>query len=130
MRFSLSKKNSYNQNKPKRFIERQRQRETEVKEKSKIPAIVIAFISSVLLLVFILFLDPQSFGIIPLFFLICFVAVFFTLTLLLKSTFRGLLYTTAGMLFLILRYFGIGNVLNLILIVGIVISIEIFISSK
>jgi hypothetical protein len=42
------------------------------------------------------------------------------------NTKRGLVTTCGITLFLILRYFGLGNILNFILIMGVAISLEMY----
>lgn len=75
---------------------------------------------------FIYFTDPQTPGILPLFLTILFFAIFFTASILLVNRRRGLLIAISSVIFLILRYFGIGNILNLVLIVAIVISLDFY----
>ncbi len=108
---------------------RKRLTETQ-KPKSNIAAIVIATICWISVCTLLLFIDPQTTGVIPVFFILLSVALFLTMIVILKNKKRSALYSSAIMLFLSLCYFGVGNILNLILIVGIVISIEIFSYTK
>ena len=72
--------------------------------------------------------DPEKTGAVPAFFFLVLVALIFTLSTMYANTRRGVLTSIAILFFLILRYFGIGNLLNLILIAGIALTIEIFFS--
>lgn len=59
-----------------------------------------------------------------LFFVNFFSFVFFIFSLIFASSRRGLIVSTCLTIFVILRFFGVGNILNLILIVGLGIIIE------
>ena len=72
----------------------------------------------------IYFVDPNTFGIVPIFFIILFVALFNTSRILLKNKRRQLIISLAIILFVILKFFGMGNIVNLLLLVGIVLTIE------
>lgn len=58
------------------------------------------------------------------FLLFTFFVLFFSASLLLANTRRGLIVSSASVVFLILGYFGAGNWLNFILIAGIVLVLE------
>jgi hypothetical protein len=58
------------------------------------------------------------------FFLLFFPASWFTLAIILGNTRRGLLASLGLTSFLILRLFRLGNVLNLVLILGILIAVD------
>jgi len=64
------------------------------------------------------------------FFLLFFLALFLTLSLILQNTRRGFLISFGILLFLILRLSGLGHVINGLLIGGIVIAIEVYFSLK
>jgi len=91
-------------------------------------AIALILWSGVFFLVY--FTDPFSFGKIPLFFIILLLATYFTSSLLTESTRRGLTVSISLTLFLLLRYFGIGNVINLLLIAGLALSFEYYFAKK
>lgn len=76
------------------------------------------------------FIEPGTFGAVPLFFLITFMAVLFTFSLIFAGGRRGLIGAIGITLFLILSYLGVGNFLNLILIVAIAVSIELYFSLR
>ncbi len=78
----------------------------------------------------IYFIDPHTFGILPLFFVLIFIALLFSFSIIFSHTRRGFLTAFGLTIFLILRYFGVGNILNLLLISGILISLELYFSRK
>jgi hypothetical protein len=78
----------------------------------------------------IYFVDPQTFAVIPLFFVTVFVSLLFTSSLIFANSRRGLVISIGLTFFLILAYLGVGNILNLILIVAIATCIELYFSLK
>ncbi len=74
----------------------------------------------------ILFVDPDTFGAVPVFFILVAAALFFTFTTIFANVRRGVVAGIAVILFLILRYLGVGNILNLILILAAGIAFEIY----
>jgi len=78
----------------------------------------------------IYFLDPGAFGAIFLFFALLFFALLFTFSLLFANSRQGMMATFAITLFLFLSFLGVGNFLNLILIVAIAICIELYLGHK
>src|SRR3972149_7139379 len=105
------------------MLREKRQKQVKIRKNFFPTLLVIIFLWIVLGLI-IYFIDPESFGAIPLFFLILFFSLLFTASTLFANTRRGLTITSALIFFLILRYFGIGNIVNLILIFGLVIVVE------
>ncbi|CAN5343290.1 hypothetical protein BH10PAT1_BH10PAT1_2090 [soil metagenome] len=94
------------------------------KQKSIIPKIILTIILWLSLLFIILFFDPDTFLILPLFFLIVSLALFFTFSLILKNKRRSLLISLTLLILLIFKFLGIANIINIILILGISISVE------
>ncbi|MFZ5932470.1 MAG: hypothetical protein ACOYT7_00050 [Patescibacteria group bacterium] len=94
--------------------------------KNFLPSLIVALLlfSGVALLVY--FVEPDTLGALPLFFILVFLSLLFFFSLLFANTRRGLLLSSGLTLFLLLRYFGIGNILNLLLILGIAITIELY----
>lgn len=78
----------------------------------------------------IYFIDPGSFGAILLFFVLTFFSLLFTFSLIFANSRRGIVATIAITFFLTLMYFGVGNFLNLILIIAIATCIELYFSLK
>ena len=79
---------------------------------------------------FIYFINPFSFGALPLFFLVIFLALLFSFSLFLGDTRHGFIISLSLSIFLLLRYFGIGHVLNFLLIAGLAIVIEMLYSDR
>lgn len=89
--------------------------------------IIILWVS----LAFIIYtLPPKAFGVLPAFFTILFLALLFTLSVLLTNTRRGFMSSAAITLILLLRYFHIGNVINILLLIGAFIAFEYYLSPK
>jgi len=59
-----------------------------------------------------------------LFFLNLFLALFFTLAVFLANSRKGFIVTLGIIIFLILRLFGLGNLLNALLIIATIFSLE------
>ena len=76
----------------------------------------------------IYFFDPFILGIIPIAILIFFLAVLFTIATVTISTRRGVIIALAATIFIVLRYFGVGNILNFLLIAGIAITLNLYLS--
>lgn len=77
----------------------------------------------------IYFVDPFGFAIIPTFFLLLFLALLFTLSTLFINSRRGLIAAVAIVFFAILRFFGIGNIINLLLTLALALAVEYYFSS-
>ncbi len=96
------------------------------KRKNFLPTLIITIFLWLLLSGVIYFVEPDSFGAMPLFFLITFLALLFTFATVFANTRRGAI-TAAGLtIFLFLRYLGVGNIINLLLIAGLGITIELY----
>src|SRR5258708_19929657 len=80
----------------------------------------------IFLSIIIYFFNPQTPGVLPLFFILLFLSVFFTFSFILKNKRRALLIASIVTLFLIFRIIQIGNILNLILLTSIALSIEVY----
>jgi len=72
------------------------------------------------------FIDPEATFALPGFFLLIFLSLLFTFSTIFASSRRGFLISAGFTLFLILRYFGVGNILNFLLISGLLITAEIY----
>ncbi len=95
---------------------RRPQKKQDQTKSIRIPNILISIPFWLSLLFIIYFIDPNTFGVVPFFLFIFFVAVFFTV--------KKLSITIALTLFLILKYFKMGNIINLLLLVAIVVAYE------
>lgn len=94
------------------------------------PTLLITVLLWLLLGGIVYFINPDTFGAVPLLFTLVFLALLFTFSLIFAGGRRGLIGAIAITLFLILAYLGIGNILNLVLIVAIATSIEIYFTLK
>lgn len=99
-------------------------KEKREKRKNFFPTLIAIFITWGLIAFIIYFIEPENFGAVPLFFLTVFLALLFTFSTLLANTRRGVIFAVGLTLLLILRFFGVGNILNFLLIFGIAVSIE------
>jgi len=105
-------------------------KEQKLKRKNFLPTLVITIGLWLATISLIYFIDPKFFGAIPIFFVAFFMTMLFTFSLLFASSRRGLIVSLSLSLFLILAYLGIGNLLNLILIVAITVCIEVYSSLR
>lgn len=111
-------------------MKRKDRKEQVLKRKNFLPTLLLTILFWILLAALIYFVDPGTFGVVPLFFITFFVALLFTFSLIFANSRRGLLISLSISLFLVLMYLGIGNWLNLALIVAIASCIEIYFSLK
>ena len=102
--------------------------EQVLKRKNFFPTLLLTILFWVLLGSLIYFVDPGTFGVIPLFFITFFTAMLFTFSLIFTNSRRGLIASISITLFSILLFLGVGNILNLILILAIGTCIEIYFS--
>ncbi|OGM16680.1 hypothetical protein A2V55_01035 [Candidatus Woesebacteria bacterium RBG_19FT_COMBO_37_29] len=94
------------------------------------PTLVLTLIFWLLTSLIIYLFDPSLTGAVPLFFASFFISIFLTLSLIFANSRRGILFSSGIFMFLILRYFGVGNILNLILILAIITAFEIYLSKN
>jgi hypothetical protein len=110
---------------------RKEKRKKEVKRrKNFLPTLIIIFISWGTAFGMVYFVDPAAFGAIPIFFLVVFTGLLFTFSTIFANTRRGFIVSSALVLFLFLRYLGVGNILNFLLITGLAITAEIYFSTR
>lgn len=72
------------------------------------------------------FVEPDKIGALPLFFVVLFTALLFSFSTIFGNSRRGLIMALGLTLFLIMRYFGVGNIINFLLILGVGISVELY----
>lgn len=95
-----------------------------------LPALILILVLWTLLALMLIFVEPELIqnilipGIYLPFFLLFFPAVFFPAALLWGNSRRGLLTAAGVSVFLLLRVFGLGNSLNLVLILGILVAVD------
>ncbi|OGM13960.1 hypothetical protein A3D84_02515 [Candidatus Woesebacteria bacterium RIFCSPHIGHO2_02_FULL_42_20] len=100
-------------------------RQIDASKKAKLSTVITILLwLSFLSLLF--FTRPDNNLLVSLFITNFFLAMLFTLSILLLNTGKGIVISSAITLFLILRIIGIGNILNLILITGIVVAFEFY----
>jgi len=87
-----------------------------LRRKNFLPTLFIIALLLCLIIGLIYFTPPANGFIITLFFFLIFVFLLFLVSLLLGNTKNGLIISTAIIIFLILRMFGVGNILNLLLL--------------
>ena len=104
--------------------------EQRLKRKNFLPTLLITILLWIMLGGLIYFVEPSTFGAVPLFFVTTFTVLLFTSSLLFANSRRGLVITMGLTFFLLLSYLGVGNILNLILIVAITTCIELYFSLK
>lgn len=101
-----------------------------LKRKNFLPTLLLTILLWLLLTTLVYFADPQTFGAIPLFFLLLFISFLFTFSLIFANSRRGLVASISLILFSILLFLGVGNLLNLILILAIGTCTELYFSTK
>lgn len=89
------------------------------------PTLVLIFILLFAIVGLIYFTDPSPF-LIFLFFVLFFAFSFFVFALLLANSKRAILVSTILALFLLLIFYGVGNILNLLLLIGMGVVVEIY----
>lgn len=111
-------------------MKRQNRQAQILKRKNFLPTLLITLFLWLLVGTLIYFVDPNTGGAIFSFFVLVFTAFLFTFSLIFASGRRGVEGAGAITLFLILAYLGVGNILNLILIVAIAVCIELYLAQK
>jgi len=107
-------------------MKRELRKQQVLKRKNFLPTLLITIFLWLFLGSLIYFIDPDTFAAVPLFFVLIFSCLLFTFSLIFAGGRRGLIGSVSITLFLILAYFGIGNILNLLLMVAIAVCIELY----
>lgn len=76
------------------------------------------------------FIEPDMPFAVPVFFVLTFLAFLFTFSTIFANSRRGLIASLAMTVFLILRYLGIGHIINFLLVLGIATSVELYFYNK
>jgi hypothetical protein len=100
------------------------------KKKTFLPTLIIALLLWVAFVLIILFVRPEGSGALQIFFGVFFGALAISLSLLLVNTRRGVAIATGTTFFLFLRYIGVGNILNFLLIIGAIAAFEFYLSNR
>lgn len=111
-------------------MKRKDRKEQVLKRKNFLPTLLLTVLFWILLGALVYFVDPRTFGVVPLFFITFFVTLLFTFSLIFANSRRGFLISLSLSLFSILMYLGVGNWFNLSLILAIATCIEIYFSLK
>src|SRR3989344_6764303 len=109
---------------------KEKRKQQVLKRKNFLPTLLLTILLWGLFGGLVYFIDPNTFGAIPLFFILLFVTLLFTFSLIFANSRRGLAISISMTLFAMLAYLGIGNVLNLILILAIAVAIELYFTLK
>jgi len=100
------------------------------RRKNFLPTFILAIFFWLVWLGVLLFFTPESLLMIAVFFLLLFLALFFTLSLLFANSRRGFLVAGGIILFLILRWQELGNILNTILLMVTILTLEIYFTKR
>lgn len=99
-----------------------------LKRKNFFPTLLFTIILWLILAGLIHFVSPEDFFAVPTFFFVSFLALLFSFSIIFSNRRRGFITALGLILFLILRFLGIGNILNLVLIIAILICFELYFS--
>lgn len=89
-----------------------------LRRKNFLPSLVITILLGISLALIVYFTDPSESIFVFIFFLNLFLFSMFIFSLLFANSRRGLIISVCLTLFVILRYFGVGNILNAVLLAG------------
>ena len=97
-----------------------------MRRKNFLPTLIVTFLLWMATAGLIYFIDPETLLALPGFFVLIFLSFLFTFSTIFASSRRGFLISFGITLFLVLRYFGVGNILNFLLISGLLVTAEIY----
>ena len=98
------------------------------KRKNFLPTLIITTTLWLTIFALIYLVSPTNYTAVPLFFVFLFFALLLTFSLVLANTRRGFIVSVSIIFFLILRYLGVGHVVNLLLIAAVAITLEYYFS--
>ena len=98
------------------------------KRKNFLPTLIITATLWLTIFALIYLVSPTNYAAVPLFFVFLFFALLLTFSLVLANARRGLIMSVGIIFFLVLRYLGVGHVVNLLLIAAVAITIEYYFS--
>ena len=113
-------------------LKRERQKvfeEIKKQRRNYLPLVILCLISWLGIFGLVYFVDPVAFGAIPVFFILVFLAILLTLLIVVGNKMKSVVVALGLTLFLVLRYFGLGNLLNFFLIIGVVGSIIVYVDT-
>lgn len=118
-------------NKNSQASTKKNKRDREIKRRKHIiPTAMLSILFWLTTLYVIFFINPLEQGSLQIFFFSISLSLFFTFSLVFSNKRRIISLTLSVVFFLTLRYFGIGNIINILLILGLVITSEIYFSKK
>lgn len=94
--------------------------------KNFLPTLIVIMLFWLGSFAIIYFVEPDTFGIIPIFFVVFFLTLLFSFATVFANTRRGIIISLSLIIFLFLRYLGIGNILNALLLLGVAITTEVY----
>ncbi|MGB9706597.1 MAG: hypothetical protein ACPLXP_00780 [Microgenomates group bacterium] len=103
---------------------------SRLKRKNFLPTLVLAILFWVAWSWFVFSYPPANNFLLFTFYFLLFLATFLTAALIFANSRRGFFLAAFLILFLLFRYYQIANLLNLFLLAGIFISLEVYFSSK
>ena len=109
---------------------RRKREKNKQKRKNLFPSLIITVVSWLLIAYLVYSVNPTTPYIIILFFILAFVALLFTFSIVFANTRRGLTVAIAFTIFLFFRYYGIGNILNFLLVFGLAVASDIYFSKN
>lgn len=89
-----------------------------LRRKNFLPLLMLSFLLIVTLVAIVYFADPSSSLFVLLFFVNIFLLLFLIASLVLVNSRIGFIVSTCLTVYVVLRYFGIGNILNAALLIG------------
>lgn len=101
-----------------------------VRRRNFLPALIITLLLWLAVILLIVYIDPGTFGALISFFVLSFLAIYFTFSIIFANKRWGLLIAFSMSFFVLLRYIGVGHIVNLLLIVGIATVVELYLANK
>ncbi len=124
----MKKQKSVNKRRTTQVVRRKRKKTR--RRNNFFPTLLVIVISWCSIAAIIYFVNPATLGVIPLLFFAFFIAILFTFSTLLANSERGLIIATITTLFLFLRYLGVGNIINFLLLIGLGITTDLYLSKN
>lgn len=124
IKFKTKRKNTL---KPTSVIAKERRKSDLNRRKNFFPTLVLIILIWISVIFFVLLVDPSLFWAMPIFFVLLFTSLVFTSSFVLKNTKSGIIFSIFTIIFLWLRYFEIGNIVNLILLAALFCLINFYI---
>ncbi|MDO8503706.1 MAG: hypothetical protein Q7S60_03370 [bacterium] len=95
-----------------------------------LPTLLVTVILWGILTIIFFFIPPEAFLAPFLFLAVVFLTILFTGSLIFANTRRGLLLALGILVFMLLNYYNIGNYLNIALLVGILVTLDYYLSHR